>query len=314
MSEEDTRLTRDEKEELLKLLPEGQVTLSAEFWSKTSIFAGGIADVMAVVNGIDELKKVLSFVSSRGREFVLLGCGSKTLVRDGGFGGVVIALGEGFSEISFEESGECLNVTVGSKTLMRDLVAACSEKGTSDANWLLRFGGTVGGCAARDVSIGKNSMSELVQEATVIMKDGREMTIRGRGLKGEDGRLKIPSTVALTKMVIQLKKDAAVESAVNSTDWSAKTGDSECVGLIRNVFADCGKVTAAELIEECGLPGVRVGGARISRGEANCILNEGGAKARDVLVLVEMVRDRIKQAQGFQLELAVSVVGQRKRQ
>jgi UDP-N-acetylmuramate dehydrogenase len=64
------------------------------------------------------------------------------------------------------------------------------------------------------------------------------------------------------------------------------------------------------MIEELGLKGVRVGGARLSEKHSNWIVNEGGATAKDVLALIGLIRDKVKEATGIRLETEVKVVGE----
>lgn len=313
MNEEEARLTREQKDALVALLPEGQVSLDADFGKKTSFGAGGMADAIATVNGIEELKKVLTFAVERNCEYTFFGTGTKTLVRDGGFGGIVIALGEGFSELTAEESGEEVVVTAASKVLVRDLLSLCSEKGYSGAEWLASFGGTIGGSLVSGVSKISNSLGEIVEEITVAMKDGRELTLKGKGLKSDESKLRVPRTAATTKVVLKLKKSTVEDVAANIANEMKNVSTDDCAGAIRNVFENIGKVRAVECVEDAGLNGVRVGGARVSRTDANCIVNEGNAKAKDISVLMEMIKDRVKQSQGVQLEPAINIIGERRR-
>jgi UDP-N-acetylmuramate dehydrogenase len=66
----------------------------------------------------------------------------------------------------------------------------------------------------------------------------------------------------------------------------------------------------AQLIEECGLKGAARGGARISPLHANFIENHDGAKASDVLALVERARAAVRERFGIELELEMKVVGE----
>jgi len=67
---------------------------------------------------------------------------------------------------------------------------------------------------------------------------------------------------------------------------------------------------AAQMIEQAGLKGARVGGAQVSELHAGFIVNTGGATARDVLELVETVRTRVREAFGTELELEMKVIGE----
>ena len=66
---------------------------------------------------------------------------------------------------------------------------------------------------------------------------------------------------------------------------------------------------AARIIEQAGLKGHSVGGARLSAKHANFIINEGGASARDIEALIEEVRERVLSASGIELEPEVRIIG-----
>jgi UDP-N-acetylmuramate dehydrogenase len=66
---------------------------------------------------------------------------------------------------------------------------------------------------------------------------------------------------------------------------------------------------AGRLIDAAGLKGTRVGGVEVSSVHANFFVNRGGATASDVLRLVEMVRERVREQFGVVLELEIQVVG-----
>jgi UDP-N-acetylmuramate dehydrogenase len=66
---------------------------------------------------------------------------------------------------------------------------------------------------------------------------------------------------------------------------------------------------AGKLIEACDLKGRRVGGAEVSPKHANWIVNAGGARAADVLALVDIVRAAVRERHGIELEMEVKVLG-----
>jgi UDP-N-acetylenolpyruvoylglucosamine reductase len=75
------------------------------------------------------------------------------------------------------------------------------------------------------------------------------------------------------------------------------------------VFKNPAALPAGRLLDELGLKGTRVGGARVSEVHANFIVNDGTATARDVLDLIELIRRRARTARGLELETEVQIVG-----
>ena len=69
-------------------------------------------------------------------------------------------------------------------------------------------------------------------------------------------------------------------------------------------------IPAGKLIDELGLKGTRVGGAVVSAEHGNFIVNDGTATARDVLELIEIIRQRVRAERGIELETEVEIIGE----
>ena len=67
---------------------------------------------------------------------------------------------------------------------------------------------------------------------------------------------------------------------------------------------------AGKLIEDAGLKGLRVGGAEVSPKHAGFIVNVGGATARDVLELIERIREKVYAMSGVTLECEIRTIGE----
>jgi UDP-N-acetylenolpyruvoylglucosamine reductase len=76
------------------------------------------------------------------------------------------------------------------------------------------------------------------------------------------------------------------------------------------IFKNPRTIPAGRLLEELGLKGTRVGGASVSDVHANFIVNNGTATARDVLSLIEVIKERAKSARGIELETEVEILGE----
>jgi UDP-N-acetylenolpyruvoylglucosamine reductase len=76
------------------------------------------------------------------------------------------------------------------------------------------------------------------------------------------------------------------------------------------IFKNPKEIPAGRLIDELGLKGIRVGGAAVSEVHGNFIVNDRGATARDVLNLIEIIKDRAKSARGIELETEVQILGE----
>jgi UDP-N-acetylmuramate dehydrogenase len=73
------------------------------------------------------------------------------------------------------------------------------------------------------------------------------------------------------------------------------------------IFKNPGKKSAGKLIDLCGLKGRRIGNALVSLKHANFILNQGNAKASDVLQLMGLIKKRVKQKFNVSLEPEIKI-------
>ena len=94
-------------------------------------------------------------------------------------------------------------------------------------------------------------------------------------------------------------------------NFSRKRWDSQPAASSAGcIFKNPASVPAGRLIDELGLKGGRVGQAVVSREHGNFIINEGGARAQDVLELIEIIRQRARLERGIELETEVEIIGE----
>lgn len=311
-NEEELRMTRRQRDELARLLPEGRVRFDELMSLHTSIGIGGPAEAFVEAENIETLKKVMEWALAEKLDWRFFGGGSNTLVRDGGLRGLVIKLAGEFNSMSVErESGGEVFVTVKAATPTQKFVRWCSENGFSGAEKLAGIWGTVGGNIATNAGNDAGAASDLVEEITIVTRDLRELTMKKSALKFEYRGLKIPSTSVIVRALLKFKKTSPEEVAGLIDAHMKKREATQPVGQksLGCIFRNPGKTPAGVLIEEAGLKGVRVGGARVSPVHANFIVNEGRASARDVSVLVSLIRERVKENTGITLETEIEIIG-----
>ena len=110
------------------------------------------------------------------------------------------------------------------------------------------------------------------------------------------------------ELVFEERPDVTLEGI---RDLLARRKSTQPIGLpsCGSVFRNPKGDHAARLIEQAGLKGTQIGGARVSDMHANFIINTGDATAADVETLIETVRERIAQQFGIELVHEVRIVG-----
>jgi UDP-N-acetylmuramate dehydrogenase len=293
-------MTREQREALVALLPPGRVLLAEPTANQSAAGVGGPVDAFVRAEAAEELRAVMAFASENGIDYRFWGTGSAQLVRDGGLAGILIALGSAFGSIKIVQRDDAgAQVAVGAAARPSALEELCEAQGLAGAAALGGRRGTLGGalCASGF------AQDEALLELTILTKEGRELTLTRQAMRFEEGRLRIPRTAAILRALLALRPRAPMAEAA-----AKAPGAERC---FRPVFADAGRTPAETLIEDAGLAGVRVGGARVATEHANAILNEGKASARDVAVLVSLMRDRVRESSGVTLEPVIELIGER---
>jgi len=310
--EQERRLTRKQKDELAALLPEGKVLLDEPVALHSVARAGGRVEAFVTADDVEAIKRVLGWADTHSVEYRFWGDGAFTLVRDGGLSGIIIKLGSSFRDISVERtSGDDVFVSVGAAARPRELLNFAEAEGLSGAERLAGAPGTMAGILCAVTPPRDFVLEGAIEELTMITREMRELTLRGSGLRFEEGRLKIPRTAAVTRMLLKLKRSTREEvaRALEKAIGSAPTPEER--PHFSFAFESPCKTRASDLIDDSGLLGVRVGGARVSSVRGDTLVNEIEASARDIAILISLVRDRVKQDTGVPIESTIDIVGER---
>jgi UDP-N-acetylmuramate dehydrogenase len=286
----------------------GRVAYGEPLSRHTSLRIGGPADALVVPADLEDLRALLRFAHGAGIGTLVLGGGSNTLVLDGGFRGVAILLGEAFAGLEAEGTA----VRAGAAVRVSRLLAFCSRRGLSGVECLTGIPGTVGGALRGNAGTRDGWIAERLREAALVLRDGT-MARRARGeLAFAYRRAGFPAGAVITEATFELAPGdpAAIRRAISrllvarNQTQPVEFRSAGC--LFKNPPGD----SAGRLVDDAGMKGARVGDAVVSTKHANFIINQGRARAADVLALADAVRARVRDHAGVTLELEVQVVGE----
>lgn len=289
----------------------GKVKENEPLAHHTTIKIGGPADVFVEPNSIESLQKVMAIIQKHQVNWRAIGRGSNLLVSDEGIEGVVIKLGEGLDELIINDD----EVTVGGGYSLIKLATLTSKQGLSGLEFAGGIPGSVGGAVYMNAGAHGSDMSRILKKAQILFPDG---TIEW--LTNEQMEFAYRTSILQKKRpgiciaaVLQLKKgqrEEIVAAMQKNKDYRRDTQpwNYPCAGSIfRNPLPNY----AGKLIEEAGLKGYTIGGAKISEQHANFIVNIGNAKAQDVLDLIIYVKGMIQRLYGIELETEVEIIGRK---
>ncbi|PYM16092.1 MAG: UDP-N-acetylmuramate--alanine ligase, partial [Verrucomicrobia bacterium] len=275
---------------------------------KTTLRVGGPADFYVEPAAEVELAAVLRLCGEHQVPFVMLGRGSNLLIKDGGIRGAVICLAHpNFSRV--EIIGNRLHCGAGAK--LKTVAVEAKRHGLSSLEFLEGIPGSVGGALRMNAGAMGSWMFDVVETIRFMDCAGQaherkasEVNVEYRGCPLFKNHIALGATLEgepATREVVEQRMQTFSRKRWTSQPAASSAG---CI------FKNPGPIPAGKLIDELGLKGMRVGGAAVSDVHGNFIVNQGNATAKDVLALIEIVRQRAKAARGIDLETEVEILGE----
>lgn len=268
----------------------------------TTFGIGGRAKLVAFPENLDELISVLNLAKVREDAFFVLGGGSNVLISDEGFDGVVIITRKlnRFSVNHNVITSEC-------GVRLPALSVTAREFGLTGLEFACGIPGTLGGAVRMNAgaygqSIGESVISVLVWESGEVKEVNSSFSYRKSDIDEEC--IILSATLALeesNKSEIDARMRGMKEARASSQPSMKSAG---CVFL-----SDDG-VSAGYYIERAGLKGIKVGGAEISERHAGFIVNRGNATASDVLKLINITKDKVREMFGKSLTAEIRFIGE----
>lgn len=283
----------------------------------TSWRTGGVARQYVQAQSLSALASFIATLPGD-EKLLWLGLGSNTLVRDGGFNGTVIATQGVMSQLemlngTMNEAKDEAMVYVGAGVTSAKLARFCSKNNLIGAEFFAGIPGLVGGALAMNAGAFGGETWPLVIEVETLnhkgeitKRDASEFDYGYRFVNGLQDEWFVSAT-------LRLEKQQAENNTIDIKQLLAKRAVSQPTGVAScgSVFRNPQGAYAAQLIEECGLKGKRIGGAVVSEKHANFIINENNATAEDIETLIHFIQKTVNHKHGILLQPEVKIVGDR---
>ena len=301
--------TNDSATELSRRVsPETVVRRDEPLAKRTTLRVGGPADIYVEPANEADLAAVLEFCAEKQIAFFVLGRGSNLLVKDRGFRGVVISLANAqFSRVN--AVGE--RVQAGAGARLKTVAVEAKRNGISGLEFLEGIPGSVGGALRMNAGAMGAATFEVVESVRLMNFAGqvREQAAAQFAVQYRSCP-ELKSHIALSAVLVgHLGLREAIERRMN--EYSQKRWKSQPAAPSAGcIFKNPAAIPAGKLIDDLGLKGTRVGGAMVSLEHGNFMVNDGGATARDMLELIELVRGRIRAERGIEMQTEVEIIGE----
>lgn len=266
---------------------------------------GGPADYFIRPKTTKQLKDVVQRCNENKIPIYVMGFGSNLLVSDEGVQAAVIKLEtDQFTQIHFD--GE--KVTCWAGVELSKLVLTCVEKGLSGLEALTGIPGSIGGAVKMNAGGNFGDIGSAVESVTLMDIQGNIFEKKKPELIFDYRSTNITTKFILSARMILAKADPEQIMRTVKEMWIYKknnqplnTKNSGCV------FKNPRGVSAGALIDRAGLKGLQIGGAIVSEKHANFIIAGKDCASRDVMRLIEAVKQRVKEQFDIELELEVEI-------
>lgn len=293
---------------ILDLRPEDGIVLADEPLARhTTWRIGGPARWFCRVKTEAGLSRVLAAASAESAPLAMLGMGSNILVADAGFPGFVVRLDGRFLETAIE--GE--TVSAGGGAALGGVCAAAARAGLSGLEPLSGIPSSIGGAVRINAGAYGGEIFDVLESARLLTRTGEGRTAAAGQIRHGYRWTELVDSgeiVVSARFSLQSAPRSAIEEktrAVTVRRAGALPSEPNAGSVFKNPPGD----HAGRLIEACGLKGTRRGGAAISTRHANVIVNDASASAADVLALMLLARDRVKERFGVTLSPEVEMLG-----
>ncbi len=276
----------------------------------TSFKIGGPAEIYIKITSIEELQKVLEFAKKGNVKITILGNGSNVLVSDKGINGIVIKTN--LKEINIEnKDSENVEVTVNDAVPIGFLAQKFLKEEITGFEELSGIPGTIGGAILMNAGAHGKEIKDIVTEVTAMDYNGKifnftneEAEFTYRHSKFSNGEY----IILQAKMLLQKGSKEEIKAKMDEYAQYRKEKQPIEYPSAGSTFKRGTDFITAKLIDEAGLKGYSIGGAKVSEKHAGFIINTGDATAKDVLDLARYVTDKVYEKFGKKIEFEIKIL------
>ncbi len=287
-----------------------QIKYNEPMKNHTTFKIGGPADCYIIVKTKEELKEVLIFAKENNIPVTIVGNGSNLLVLDGGIEGIVVNIRLDNIEISKEKENVEIKVDAGYKLTI--LGQKCMQNEIEGFEELSGIPGTIGGAIIMNAGAHGREMKDVVRSIKAFDYDGNEHVFANEEAEfGYRTSMFKNNKYIVTEVTLELKKGTKEEIKEKMDEFAKYRKEKQPIEMpsAGSTFKRGEDFITAKLIDDAGLKGFSIGGAEVSTKHSGFVVNKGNATAKDVLDLVEYIKEKIEEKFHKKIELEVKIVG-----
>ena len=268
---------------------------------------GGPAKVVFKPKDLSELSIFIKHLKGFNK-IKILGVGSNTLIRDGGFDGIIIKLGKFFSRVSLFDNNK---IIAGASVLDKQVSNFALQNSISGLEFLSCIPGTIGGAIKMNSGCYGNDISKILVSVQVMDMEGKIRIIQSSDIKFSYRKCNIKKNLIFVSATLTGKNDSTknIKKKINELVERKKFDQPSKIKTCGSTFKNPEKNKAWTLIKNSGCAGMSVGDACISDKHCNFFVNKGKAKSKDLEDLINRVKNTVLNKTGVKLELELEIIG-----
>lgn len=295
--------------EIIEKAGKGKVERDVPMDRYTTFHVGGPADLLVTVETEDSLSEMLRYMESEEVPYFLLGRGSNLLVKDNGFRGVMLKLAGVFGQLGVENT----MLEAGGAVLMSAAATAAAGASLAGLEFAAGIPGSIGGGIYMNAGAYDGEIVKVLRSARLMNRDGsvEEVSVDQLGLSYRHSDLMKTGAIVLSaKFELEMGDRGAILAKIKDLNGRRREKQPLDYPSAGSTFKRPEGNYAGKLIQEAGCSDLAVGGAKVSPKHAGFVINYDNATAKDILDLIELVRVRVKDHSGIDLEPEVRIIGE----
>lgn len=297
--------------ELEKIVPRQNIKYDEPMSLHTTTKVGGPCECFIEPSNVQEIRDVINFAKNNNILYYVIGHGSNLLVVDEGIEGIVIKIGNLFSNVEIDGT----TIKAYSGCAIPKLSQMAKNNSLSGLEFACGIPGTVGGAIRMNAGAYGGEMVDIVDKVGYLNEKGEIVEISNEECEFSYRHsmfVENPEYVVLYAVLkMQEGNEDEIEEKMNTNMESRKAKQPIEYPNFGSVFKRPAQegVFVGKMVDELGLKGYTIGGAQVSTKHSGFIINTGNATCKDVLDLIEYVKNRVYEEFNVMLQEEVVILG-----
>ena len=296
-------------EYLISQVPAECVMQKESMAKHTTFRVGGEADFLVEIGNARELSNIIKYLKQTDHKYFILGNGSNLLVGDKGYAGVILRLGQRFSEITVDGN----SITAEAGAMLSVVAKTAAKQGLTGMEFASGIPGTMGGAVVMNAGAYDGEMKQIITEVTVMDENGEILTLDNESMEFgyRTSVIKNRSFIVLSaKITLQPGDEEVIRAKMEDFAERRRSKQPLEFPSAGSTFKRPEGYFAGKLIMDAGLRGYRIGGAQVAEKHCGFIINIGNATAADISELMKEVAEKVEEKFSVTLEPEVIRIGE----